>query len=240
VLDPSVGGKGETPFSVSGGVLKITTKATSPTLSGVVNQPYTTGYLDTHRVFSQKYGYFEMRAKMSGAVGSQSAFWLLPFNMWPPEIDIIEVDGVDPHHQQYTNHYGTRGATAFLDVWNGPDVSAGFHTYGLMWDTKNITWYRDGIQQLKTATQPDEHQPFYMILSLYAYDGTQGNVVPPNPATFLGQYSVDWVRVYSKDVAAVKIAGQPGYQDHDGSCSVGGPAQPNRMDTSNNPVSVGR
>jgi beta-glucanase (GH16 family) len=223
VLDPSVGGKGETPFSVSGGILDITTKATSLALSEAVNQPYTTGYLDTHVSFSQQYGYFEMRAKLPGVIGSSSAFWLVPAGQWPPEIDIQEVGGDDPRHLQMTNHYGATGVDS-KDDYNAPDLSADYHIYGLMWTPSTITWYLDGVKRFSAPTRPDENQKMFVIVSSYAHVNSY-MPSPKDPASFKAHYYIDWVHVYSNNPKASKIAGQPGYQDHDGSCSIGGPAQ---------------
>jgi hypothetical protein len=188
-------------------------------------------YLDTNPNgvpggFSQAYGYFEMRAQLVKGDGFQDAFWLLPNSgPWPPEIDIEEHPGSNLHEVDYTNHgdsNGTGATSEFYDDYNAPDVSAGFHTYGLMWTPTTLTWYFDGQQMYSCATSSTEQQPFNVILSAYAHQIAQPwapAVIPGTSADFL----VDWVHVYSNASNATAIAGETSYQNHDGSTSLGGP-----------------
>src|SRR5262245_29688985 len=126
-------------------------------------------YLDTNPNgvpggFSQAYGYFEMRAQLVKGDGFQDAFWLLPNSgPWPPEIDIEEHPGSNVHEVDYTNHgdsNGTGATNQYYVDYNAPDVSAGFHTYGLMWTPATLTWYFDGQQMYSCATSSAEQQPF--------------------------------------------------------------------------------
>lgn len=55
-----------------------------------------TGMLSLHDSWAETYGYFEIRARVPGAVGYWPAFWLAPGTKgWPPEIDIFEIDARD-------------------------------------------------------------------------------------------------------------------------------------------------
>jgi len=222
LLDPSVGGVGETPYSLKDGVLNIQTKATTPKLKAAgVTDPFTTGQIDTHNSFSQQYGYFEMRGQVSGVVGSSNAFWLMPLSgPWPPEIDIMEVAGQSPNDLSVTNHFDKTGV-ATTDYYDAGDLGRGMHVYGLMWTPTTLTWFLDGKSVFTAPTQPDEHQPMYLLISLYTHSETSWLQKPKDPSSYQANYKIDWVHVYTNDPHARRIAGQPGYKDHDGSASLG-------------------
>src|SRR3954464_14790123 len=131
---------GVNPFSLSNGVLDITAAPGSNPL----NLPYTSGLITTAKSFAQQYGFFEVRAQLPAGQGFWPAFWLLPASgAWPPEIDVFEVLGDNPTTAYATVHSTVAGNTTFK-VNYLPDLSAGFHTYGLSWQADMIRWYVDG------------------------------------------------------------------------------------------------
>lgn len=80
-LDPLVCNLGLSPFSISNGILTITAQSTAPSLTACgITYPYTGGHLDTYYSFSQAYGYWETRAKISNVYGTIFAFWAIPEN----------------------------------------------------------------------------------------------------------------------------------------------------------------
>ena len=87
--------------------------------SDVGGRPYVSGLLQTHLSFSQRYGYFEITAKMSAAKGTMSAFWLLPASgAWPPEIDVVEVLANHPTLLATSAHTGPDTVSyTHLDVY---------------------------------------------------------------------------------------------------------------------------
>jgi hypothetical protein len=216
-LNPTPPGQPGSLYSVSNGVLDMHVGSNS------------VPYLDTNPNgvpggFSQQYGYFEMNAKLVAGTGFADAFWMMPNSgPWPPEIDIEEHHGSSPNEADFTNHgdqNGTGATTEFLDDYNLPDLSQGFHTYGLMWTPTTLTWYFDGQAMYSGPTNAQtEQQAFNMILSAYA--NQQATWLPAvTPGTSADMY-VNWVHAYSIDPNAKEIAGQAGYQDHDGSASLG-------------------
>ncbi len=222
LLDPSVGGLGQTPYSLKDGVLTIESKATTPELEAAgVADPFTTGQIDTHESFSQQYGYFEVRAQVPGVVGSSSAFWLLPLSgPWPPEIDIMEVAGQSPNDLSTTNHFDKSGVTSH-DYFDAGDLSRAMHVYGLLWTRSTLTWFLDGKAVFTAPTAPDEHQPMYVLVSLYTHSESSWLQRPKDPGTYRAHYRIDWVHVYSSDPHSRTIPGETGYQDHDGTASLG-------------------
>lgn len=120
---------------------------------------YTSGRIRTFKrdgtaLFSQKYGKFEIRAKLPTGQGIWPAFWLLPdasaYGAWPAsgEIDIMEARGQEPGKILGTIHYGARwpenthsGGEYVFKEGEGFD---GWHTYALEWEPGELRWYVDG------------------------------------------------------------------------------------------------
>lgn len=205
-LDSSVGGLGETPYSIKNGALDIHAQPTTPGLQAAgVTQTFTTGQIDTHNSFSQEYGYFEMRAQVSNAYGTNNAFWLMPMSgPWPPEIDVTEVLGRDPKTDFMTNHTDSTNPTSYGGTTTaGGDLSQGYHTYGLMWTPTTLTFYLDGVARYTTATQPDEHQPMYLLATLGVGGSWPGN---PDPSGYSADMKIDYIRAYSSDSAVAAVS----------------------------------
>ncbi len=143
-VNPTPPGQAGSQYSIGNGALSM---AVSPTSSP---------YLDTNSAgvpggFSQQYGYIE--ASIKQAPGNfWNAFWLMPnAGPWPPEIDILEGNGSDA---EFTNHGGDINTPVNnLNIYNRPDLSTGFHTYGLMWTPTTLTWFLDGVAVARCRQQ---------------------------------------------------------------------------------------
>jgi beta-glucanase (GH16 family) len=98
------------PFRVHNGVLSIVASRTPPELLPVLfDIPYVSGILTSQGSFAQKYGYFEIHAKIPHGVGVWPAFWMLADDGgWPPEIDVMEGRGQRPDDLVMTAHGGFR------------------------------------------------------------------------------------------------------------------------------------
>ena len=99
-----------TPWAVADNKLRLTLDLAPTNIQPLIDgYRYTSGQINTFHVFSQTYGYFEMRAKVPAVSGMWSAFWLRRENgEWPPELDILEILGRDTT----TLHYSLRQSTA--------------------------------------------------------------------------------------------------------------------------------
>jgi beta-glucanase (GH16 family) len=187
------------PYSVANGVLsmKIMPRPADVSPAQVGNRNYLSGMLTTYPSFSREYGYFEMRAEMSEAPGTMSAFWLLPSNgSWPPELDVAEVLGNQPTMLATTAHTATQGSQ-LQKLTAVADMSKGFHTYALDWQVNTITWYFDGKQVYQIATPSDMHQPMYVLLDTASgaagsWEGTPSTGLP-------AAMQVDYLRVYDSN-----------------------------------------
>lgn len=156
---------------------------------------YSSAFLTTDSMFSQKYGYFEAKVKLPKGVGLWPAFWLLPEDRsWPPEIDIFEGKGFQSNNLYFTNHWGTRDNHQMKgSVYSGPDFTAGYHIVAVEWDKDSIKWYVDGSLKF-TETGHSPQVPMYVIFDLAVGNGFAGE--PDSTTPFPSKLSVDWVRAW--------------------------------------------
>ena len=187
---------GINPFSVSNGILKISARpvdaADKPYLYGY---KYTSGLLTSQDSLQQLYGYFEVRADLPSGKGMFPAFWMLAPHKWPPEADIFEQIGSRPKEISQ-GVFSKTGPDPYKITNTGVDMTQGFHTYGMLWDAKHVTWYIDGKQTFQVATPSDMHEKMYVLLNLAVggnWAGTPDGTVNWSKADLL----VDYVHVYA-------------------------------------------
>lgn len=159
---------------------------------------YTSGMISSYGKFRQKYGWFEMRARLPKGQGVWPAFWLLPdTNKWPPEIDIMEVVGHEPNVILMTTHWGQdfQSRRLHTEKWTGPDFSADFHTFALEWNPKEIIWYVDGTERHRFNKHIPQ-EPFYVIANLAIGGDLPG--MPDETTPFPSEMDIDYIRVYEK------------------------------------------
>jgi beta-glucanase (GH16 family) len=209
-VDPRYSGRaaaplGLDPFRVSNGILSIVASRTPPALKPVLfNNDYTSGILTTQGEFSQKYGYFEIRAKIPVGTGVWPAFWLLADDGgWPPEIDVMEGRGQEIGDMAMTTHWRTR-ATGLVQSCGFdflvPDASRDFHDYGVLWTSERIVYYidRKPVSDIKVPVGFDD--PMYMIVNLAMgakYFKGVGAVDANSPVTVA--FEIDRISVYQID-----------------------------------------
>ena len=71
----------------------------------VGDREFTSAHVSTEGKLEQKYGKWEIRAKLPNTQGMWPAIWLLPVDgSWPPEIDIIELVGKEPDKVHHSFH----------------------------------------------------------------------------------------------------------------------------------------
>ncbi|MDJ0391616.1 family 16 glycosylhydrolase [Roseomonas sp. E05] len=193
----------QSPFSIQDGILTITARTAETAYQDPkASYDYTSGAITTFHDFSQLYGYFEIRAKISDVGGTLPAFWMLPVDQgWPPELDIMEVLGSDPsllhatvHSQKGgaiqvgATHYQTGHSTRVVDL------SEDFHTYAVDWQADHVTWYLDGAPVHQIATPEDMHRPMYLLANLNVGGTWEGRADPAKP--FEATYQIDYIRAY--------------------------------------------
>ena len=183
---------GVNPFTNAAGILNITAAPAAPgSLPGGL--VYTSGIITTQHSLDQLYGYFEMRAKLPAGQGFWPSFWLARTDStWPPEIDVLEASSNDQNMLLVTAQSGSPGTASYGNYV--PDMSAGYHTYGVSWRPDTIKFYFDGAEIMSTPTPADMHSPMYMIANL----AVGGPSVWPGQADGVSSatMSIDYIRAY--------------------------------------------
>ena len=204
-VDPNAG---PSPFSVQNGELTITAQ---PALPGqyTAGLPYSSGMISTEGSFSQNTGYFEIRAETTGVHGFWPAFWMLPVGgAGNPELDVMEQPNLEGNNSywSYANPSDQFKGGGFNDT--GEDLSAGYHSYGLLWTTTSVSFYLDGLQVGPTVAMPPNFtQQMYLIANLAV--GGAGSWPGQPTGIVTAQYKIDYIRAYSLDPAVPAVALQP-------------------------------
>jgi beta-glucanase (GH16 family) len=194
-------------FSTGPNGLNIAIKATPPGVNAA-GKPYVTGQIESAKEF--QYGYFEMTAKLPATKGIGGAFWLIPTQDWPPEIDVMENLGQDPNTIYQTAHDGSKGVETSPQQQVPVSVPGGvqnaFHTYAVDWGPSKATFFFDGKATQTINTPASWQQPMRMIVSM--------NSAPPGNASwgssvdsttqFPANYQIKDVRVFATNPYAGK------------------------------------
>jgi beta-glucanase (GH16 family) len=180
---------------------------------------YTSARLKTQGLFSFQYGRFEVRAQVPEAQGFWPAAWLMGNNIttvnWPAcgEMDVLErTDAATTPDWNEGSIHGTGftgGNLGTVFYFPSGQTAAGWHTYGMIWNTGSVAYYVDdpthpyvtyttsSISGLSGAVWPfDVGQSNFILLNLAVGGDWPGN---PNATTpFPSEMLVDYVRVYTK------------------------------------------
>ena len=172
-----------------------------------------------------QYGYFEARMKWSGGHGAWPGFWLLSYRhatnpSWPSvnpvcsrlgepvahcyagELDVFEGQGSEPRAFYGTIHRNSCGCYGVGDQQNGNNwqpagvgLTAGFHTYGMLWTPTQVSWYLDGRLMMSATPYDSLNQPMFLLLQMWT-GGWTHDPDATTPSTIETQ--VDWVQVWQK------------------------------------------
>lgn len=204
--------------AVSGGALRLTLRRVQlPVLcnfsGSLLGTRFTSGMVSTYRTFSQRYGRFEARMKVTDAdvPGLHEAFWLWPDDRavtglsWPAagEIDIAETYSTFPDLAIPFLHYGEAdngGPVPGLNTaWDCRADRGVYNTYTLEWSPNRIEILVNGVTCLVNSGQGSAFgQAFNTAPYIIAFTQAIGDAAneyqadTPIPATT----SVDYVRVW--------------------------------------------
>jgi Glycosyl hydrolases family 16 len=175
-VDPRYGGRGTTPlgldpFRVEDGVLSIVARRTPPEFKAVLfDNEFISGLLTTQGTFSQKYGYFEIRAKVPVGHSVWPAFWMLADDGgWPPEIDVLEGRGERPGDLVMTTHWRIHETGKIQSCgfdFAVADAANDFHDYGVLWEKDRLAYFIDRRPVSDIMVPIGFDDPMYMIVNL--------------------------------------------------------------------------
>jgi len=162
---------------------------------------FTCGAVNTRDKFEHAFGYYEARCKMPKEPGHWSAFWIMGSGVNKigddgrdgTEIDIIEMpwrDGrltANLHWDGYGKAHKSAGTKFTL-----PEVTEGFHTYGLLWLPTEYVFYVDGKEVWRSSAGGVCQVPEYLKLTNEIGDWA-GDI---KKASLPDYFEVDYVRVY--------------------------------------------
>ena len=191
--DPGPGG----PFTVRDGVLSITARRDPDGhwRSGLIASIDPSG-----RGFAQKYGYFEIRAKLPKGRGVWPAFWLgeTGGKETSVEIDVFEFYGHAPNAFGSSVHlwrkHGESPSRTQVTYVEPGSLNDQFHTYGVLVSPKTITIYLDRRAVQVFTTPPELHDSFGVLADL-ALGGGWPIDRTPDPSVM----QIDYIRVYAPD-----------------------------------------
>ena len=186
------------PFTVKNGILRIEARKGSDGKwrSGLLASADPKG-----DGFFQKFGYFEMRAKLPPGPGVWPAFWLIA-NKDPKtsaEIDILEYYGVGPDIFHSTVHIWPKSPEIEKQMYHVQhsvpygSLSADFHTYGASVEDDAIIFYLDRKEMGRVATPPEAKRPMFILLNL-----ALGSGWPIDKTINPSFMYVDYVRAYRR------------------------------------------
>jgi beta-glucanase (GH16 family) len=189
---------GVNPFSFSDGALNITAIPTPPALQELVDRQYLSGMISTDRFFAQRYGYFEMGARLPGGRGLWPAFWLVAKTQREHiEIDVMEAVGWDTAHVYQSTHVSpSRGSGIHVRVGGKRfDYTTGPHSYGVEWTPDELVFYIDRQETTRTdGAAFRDAPPMYMIANLAVGGDWAG--APDSDTHFPAIMRIDYIRAY--------------------------------------------
>lgn len=186
---------------VGDGLLNL--EADRRTVTGLENRQFDyvsgliSGLSPKRPLFSFRYGYVEARVKVPKGQGLWSAFWMLPATgESEPEVDIFETIGEEPNVVQMTTHWSEDGKERQRGRdRRGPDMTQGWHTYGLEWKPDSMTWYIDGVARWR-VTDPRQipQEDMYLLANLAV--GGQFTKSPNEDTPFPSSLQFDYIRAW--------------------------------------------
>ncbi len=160
-------------------------------------RPYQTGMISSHPGFTFQYGFVESAIQFGGGNGMWPAFWMLSLVEWTnngPELDIIEnLNGDSVDHMHW---HATDGHSDGFAYDNGTSLSAGYHTYGCLWQPGLIEWWVDGVRRASTNKAVTSDAMYIILLNAVSAPSGYAGRGPDASTPFPNVMKVKYVRVW--------------------------------------------
>ncbi|MDO4900705.1 family 16 glycosylhydrolase [Actinomyces sp.] len=177
------------------------------------NYPGTARDVVPFRGHLQKYGHFELRARMAEGGGSHCAWWMIGANQDQPEgagiigresgeVDIFEVLGKDRATggafsvHAWRDHFGLFPIKQSFVLPDGASFADDFHVFEFDWDARGMRMAIDGVTV--ASTRMTVGYPMMTLLGIY--DNLKGGWTGPyDPAVPYPKYfEIDYFRAYQE------------------------------------------
>jgi hypothetical protein len=150
-------------------------------------------------LYTPRYGFFEVRARVSDDPSSMAALWMIGFEDRPErsaEICVFEIFGRDVGPERSAVGMGLRpfGDPRIVDEFAAEPLSIDardFHVYAAEWTPEHVVFFVDGVP-VKTVRQSPDY-PMQFLLDVYALPGPDGS---PPPGPYPKELVVDFFRGY--------------------------------------------
>lgn len=152
--------------------------------------PYQVGHIDSSNYFMQSEGYFEIRACAPNIKGLTSRVSLESIFDWPPSIDILNINNNILKHIINYRKWGKNRKKS--NSFNTFDLSKGYFTYGLEWNSKYLKFYFQNELIYVSKTPSSLIHPMHLVI------GCEIDSTKTDSSLFPNQFSVDYVRAYTK------------------------------------------
>jgi beta-glucanase (GH16 family) len=149
------------------------------------------GTISTEGTFEVELGdHVEARVRVPRGNGLWPAFWTVPPDRWPPEIDVFEFFDTAQESRPSVNHHPLSGGQSGPVPYGPPDVDHrdSWHVYGLHRAAGWLVPFLDGVAQPEAAVGGDDGLGQFIILNLSVCAGAS-----PPPGS---RMSIDWVRAW--------------------------------------------
>jgi hypothetical protein len=153
----------------------------------------------SQRLYTPRYGIFEIRAKALDDPQNMVAFWMIGYEEQPEhsaEICVCEIFGHDVERHQAKVGMGVHpfGDLDIVDEFaaeTAPIDAREFHVYAAEWTPNGIAFFIDG-QHIKTVNQSPRY-PMQLMVSIYEFPRESGQ---PGATAYPKRFVVDYVRGY--------------------------------------------
>ncbi len=172
------------------------------------NGNYYMGAIRSKNLFTQTYGYFEVKCTLNTVPGYWTAFWLMGETVENvdgggvdgTEIDIMESAyfGTAINHALHWDGYGKDHKSIGSQTKNSDVYDGEFHTFSLLWTEEEYIFYIDGKETWRTKAEEAGgtcQAPLYMKFTAETGSWTASKL---DTSKFPTSVYVDYVKVYEK------------------------------------------